>query len=453
MNKFLYVIVIGAFLSLCIEARAQCDRFNASTLQANGVPFTQWRTDYPETLPNHFSGPWLEIDFVSNPREYMQSVLESVRGDFARSEQKKQLMARKDAQWWISLWLDYGTSGREPLMGLTKERSPDHGDLSPINAKGHQVWAVGFYNAKGASVLGNVFVDVCDPKFSENVRFPEGTVAIKFLFTDAPTEEVKYLDGAPEYEAYIDKKGTGSTSKYATSRKRRVMRLLQVDIATKNMDARVTNWVFGTFAWIGPKVGDGLFDNLVPVSLQWGNDPGVYDDKVVESWINPQLRKILYGWKARPHLGFNGRANGPADNIRSSCLSCHAAARIARSHQGILDQGFDMTNGVLNTASVKAHVDTWFMNLPSGSFFDPASKKPKIVALDYSLQLDAAAYRMCQACQSGALTGRTPEICRKAMFYVKPQCGATASSMRLQSTAEGVTASQPTNEYRDPPRQ
>ncbi|MDE2809470.1 MAG: hypothetical protein OXN90_13730 [Gemmatimonadota bacterium] len=453
MNKLLRTIIMGSVLSFCIEAHAQCNRFHASTLHANGVPSANWRTDYPTAPPRDFKAPWLEIDFVSNPVKYMQSVLESVRNDFERSDQHKRLIPKEDAQWWISLWLDYGPFGREPRMGLTKERGPDPGDLSPTNVDGHQVWAVGFYNARGASVLGNVFSDPCNPNVPRNVKFPEGTVAIKFLFTDAPIEEVKYLGGAPEYEAFIDEAGAGSDDRPVTNRKPRELRLLQVDIATKDSDARTTNWVFGTFAWIGPKAGDGLFDNLIPVSLQWGNDPNVYDDNVVESWINSQLRGTLYGWKSRPHLGFNGRANGPADNIRSSCLSCHAAARVRRSEKGILNRNFDMTSAISDMILVKEHVDTWFTNLSSGSFFHPGSKRRKIAALDYSLQLDAAIWRMCQACQYGGLIGVTPEMCRKAGYFSESHCGMMASLLRPQSRQDPVSVSRPMNQYQFPPRQ
>ncbi|WSG98126.1 hypothetical protein U8P76_28830 (plasmid) [Rhizobium johnstonii] len=228
-------------------------------------------------------------------------------------------------------------------MGLTKERGPDPGDLSETSPDGYQVWAVGFYNRPGAAVLGDIFAQPCNPSLPVAVKFPADTASIKFLFTDASTDNVTYLKDGPEYDAYIDPPGSGSSSHAASERKLSQVRLLQVDIAIK--DAEVTRNRLGLrhFRLEGPAQGDKLFDNLVPVSLQWGNDPGVYDASIRQSWINPDLRGVTYGWRSRPTLGFMGRANGPADNIRSSCLSCHAAGRTPRALIGLLDNRFDMT--------------------------------------------------------------------------------------------------------------
>lgn len=451
MNKAFFTLGLALIMIFSTATYATCVRFNASTMHANGQREASWRTDYPKQATT-VHAPWLKIDFEKNPVQYMKAVLEMVEKGFRRSNQDKRLVATDNSPWWISLWLDYTNSGREPLMGLTKERGPNPGDLSPNSSDGHQVWAVGFYNALGASVLGTIFEDACDPNFPMTLFFPEGTASVKFLFTDAPPEEVKYLNGAPEYEAFIDDKSVWRKGGLARDRVRRVMRLLQVDIATKDMDAATTNWVFGTFIWDGPKIDDGLFANLVPVSLQWGNDPGVYDDQISESWINPSLKGKVYGWSRRPHLGFNGRANGPADNIRSSCLSCHAAARIRRSDKGILGRSFDMQKDILKPGKVKAHVDTWFVNLRSGSFFDAASQQPEVAALDYSLQLDAAVWRMCMACREGDLSGTTPKICRKAGFYDEVACGKR-KMMRLQYGGEAEAVVGSTFHDRGPPRQ
>jgi hypothetical protein len=416
-HRFLCIVILLALFDTS-TAIARCARFNGSTMDIPGVAKAKWRTDYPssyETAP----ASWLAIDFTTHPREYMSKVLETVKPHFRRQDRK--LVGSGNEDWWISLWLDYTTYGREPLMGLTKERGPDPGDLSAINTEGSQVWAVGFYNVPGASVLGKVFADPCNPAMPHSVSFPLGSVSVKFLFTDAPTDEVAYLQGAPEYDALIDAAGSGSSSRLVSERQTRTVRLLQLDIAVKDDDAIGTGWVFGTFGWIGPTKGDGLYDNLVPVSLQWGNDPGIYASSLLESWINSDLRGVLYGWQKRPTLGFNGRANGPADNIRSSCLSCHAAARIPRSSKGLLGFRFDMDNDITNPDKVREHVGVWFTNLASGTVFDP--QEPAVSALDYSLQLEAGTFRLCRACRNGRLTGETPKICRMAKLYDEPLCG------------------------------
>ena len=249
------------------------------------------------------------------------------------------------------------------------------------------------------------------------MNLPQNTVSVKFFSTDADPEEVTYLRGAPEFTAFIDPTPrTGDPAK----RVPRTVRLLQMDIAIKDSRARETGWVFGTFGWVGPATGDHFFDNLEYVSLQWGDDPGVYDSNIRESWINESLRGTMFGWDERETLGFNGRANGPADNIRSSCISCHSSARVPRSTLGILGFRFNIDRDMNAFARVKSHVDTWFTNRSGAEVFRPG--EPSASVLDYSLQLDAAIFRMCEACGDGHLKGETPLICRTAGFHNQPTC-------------------------------
>lgn len=408
-------------LSQSIAVADSCPRFQSSTMTLNGVAPAQWREDYPDVFPNpRDDQPWEAISFRDAPADYMQKVLDSARPYFKDVDGR--LTGTGSEPWWISKWLDYGTSGREPLMGLTKERGPKAGDLSETSTEGAQVWAVGFYSIPGAAVLGEVFADPCTPSLPVNLKFPADTVSIKFLFSDASVDEVSYLKDAPVYYAYIDRAGSSSASLPVSDRARQSLRLLQVDISVKDNRSIDTGWVFGTFVWQGPPKGDQLFDNLVPVSLQWGNDPGIYDENSIkQSWVNDDLKGTVFGWAKRPSMGFMGRANGPADNVRSSCLSCHSAARSPRATIGLLDSGFNMDH-LDDPLAVKRHVDTWFQNIRSGRLFQ--STEPAAANLDYSLQLEAAAFRVCAACEAGDLTGDTPPICRSTGFYNRPVCSS-----------------------------
>ena len=393
-----------------------------------GVESAAWRIDFPTIDGLAIEEPWKTIDFVDDPRAYMYAVLETAKPDFARVGPR--LIGTGSEDWWIVPWMDYTGFGREPLMGLTKERGPVPGDLSSSSTGSHQVWAVGFYNAPGATVVGEIFEDPCDPSYPNIVRFPEGTVSIKFLFTDAPVEQVTYLAGAPVYHAYMDPPGQRVRPQ---DRVLREVRLLQMDIAVRDSRADPVGWVFGTFAWIGLPRGDALFDNLEPVSLQWGDDPGVTSPRRIrETWTNPLLEGVLYGWPERPTLGFHGRANGPADNIRSSCLSCHASARMPSvPGKRLLDARFHMVIDLADRDRVQQHVDTWFLNLPAGELFAP--DVPAVSVLDYSLQLDAAAFRMCLACRDGALTGPTPAVCQATKWFEEVQCGPATGVMSLSA--------------------
>ena len=157
----------------------------------------------------------------------------------------------------------------------------------------------------------------------------------------------------------------------------------------------------------------------------WANDEGNFSVNIVESWINPGIASEMFGWSERPTLGFNGRANGPADNIRSSCLSCHSAARIPRSSKGLLGTSFRIPSDLSDPVKVKDHVQTWFRNLKPGEMFDPTNP-PGVAALDYSLQIETAATRMCQACEDGAMSGATPDICIAAGYYSEENCKAVS---------------------------
>jgi hypothetical protein len=411
-----------------------------------GGAMANWRTDYPNASAA-FRSPWESIDFRSNPADYMEAVKSTIEPYFDVS-QNGHLIGTGVEPWWIAPWMDFMSSGRERRMGLTKERGPRPGDLSPISSGGYQVWAVGFYNDVGATILNEVFEDPCDPSVPVRVLFPENTVAVKFLFTDASVNEVSYLSGGPEFTALIDPAPTPSSPRPASiprNRTESTLRLIQMDIAVKDERAGTTNWVFGTFTWINPvRLGRGaldnraprgniLFENLIPTSLQWGNDPGVYDDVIEESWINPKLDLILYGWKNRPTLGFNGRANGPADNIRSSCMSCHATARTPRSSFGLLGSRFDMEDDIFNQNAVRSHVDRYFQNIRPQELFTP--EENAVASLDYSLQLEAGIFRMCRACQTGFLAGPTPKVCRASGFFTSISC-RDRSSGPLSSISE-----------------
>jgi hypothetical protein len=437
MRDIAFGILVGAVVaSVTASAEARCSRFVGSTMDVPGLQVANWRTDYPTSSTGSVS-PWTKYDFASEPEKYMDAVLATVRPYFRYNGNR--LVASAGPPWWIVEWMDYDDHGREPLMGLTKERNPKDHDLSQTSTAGSQVWAVNFYNQAGAVTIGEVFADPCSPKLSSSVLFREGAVAIKFLFTDANlgrfADQVAYLDGGPTYGAWIDPEGTMGYLPVG-NRMLRDVQLIQLDFAVKDRRATKTGWVFGTFAWIAPKVGDGLFDNLVPVALVWANDEGVVTRAIKESWINDALRGRLFGWAERPFLGFFGRANGPADNWRSSCLSCHAGARVPESEVGFADIASSLVD-FNDPDKVSTHVAKWFKNIPAGQLFDPIgpTSNTPATAIDYSLQIDSALTRMCQACEDGFFPGPTPGVCISARLPIKsplfPTCRSASQTSVL----------------------
>jgi hypothetical protein len=150
------------------------------------------------------------------------------------------------------------------------------------------------------------------------------------------------------------------------------VRLLQIDVAVRDSRAdSTTGWVFGTFVYDGSASGTTPWDRMVPVGLMWGNDPSLTPDRFEDGErprqsvvVNPTVGVAL-------RLGWLGRLNGPVDNPRSACLSCHATAQMeARS-------AMVPPTRLSDDAKMR-----WFRNVKAARPFDAGEQ-----SLDYSLQL------------------------------------------------------------------
>jgi hypothetical protein len=324
--------------------------------------------DFPTSVPAD-AQPWLAFDPKTKPDQYIRSVLAYFYEGNIRSsvEDSFDPALNTRRKWYNAPWQDVGFNGREPAHGLTRERVNEPGELDPNQKKYWNNYAVGFYNAAGASTIGKVWANRGAPDSSRGIM-PEGTVGAKLLFTTATTDEVPYLKGAPEWNvyAYTDVNGF---PRPAPARGKVAVRLLQIDVAVKDRRSP-TGWVFGTFVYgggpgSGTTPGSG-WTNVSPVGLMWGNDPDALESggPIKESWINPRVNM--------PHIGYEGRLNGPVDNKISSCLSCHSTAQDPSTTAKMTPpKGAD-----------KATLARWFRNIASGQPFTPPAR-----SLDYSLQV------------------------------------------------------------------
>lgn len=264
------------------------------------------------------------------------------------------------------------------------------------------------YNAPGGWVIGRVWRDPDHPDPSAFKQFPDGTVSIKLLFTEADTKEVPYLDGAKEWQAYIYDKVDVPINPNGT-RKVKTLRLVQVDVAVRDSrNDTLTGWVFGTFTYNGVLKGNSPYDKLIPIGIMWGNDPetSAANGALKQGYINssPDLPK--------QHLGWNGRLNGPVDNPMSSCLSCHSTSE------------WPVNAGMMPGQGVQPSTPewmNWFRNIKSGEAFAPHSK-----SLDYSLQLAAGIQNFNQWNEVVKSLG--------GAFNVTPT-GPNAHQMLLEKTA------------------
>lgn len=325
-----------------------------------GMKF-EMSADYPTSLPPMEAYPWLSFEFKSQPQEYIEAVLDYVLEGNREVDWKVQDNAIR--KWYHAPGFAGGSSGREFVRGLTRERTSQAGELHAGQTTEFQNWAVGFYNPRGGFTLGEVWKDPESPNPAASL-FPEGTVAAKLLFSEANEAEVPYVEDAPEWEVNIQRNQHLPSPPPIPS-----LRLLQVDVAVRDSRADdLTGWVFGTFVYQHDPAVTDPWERLQPVGLMWGNDPDLTPDKFAageqptESWINPDV--------SLPHVGWLGRLNGPVDNPISSCLSCHSTA------------GWKNTRMTFRATDSEAVKMQYFRNIKAGQPFRPEQQ-----SLDYSLQL------------------------------------------------------------------
>lgn len=357
----------------------------------SGYPCFKLSDQYPQELPAAEDYPWLAFDFTSEPEAYMGAVLGyvlegnvAVDWDIAKNQTRL---------WFHAPWMHWGPRGREPVHGLTRERSSKWHELSPQQVRRVENWAVGFYNARGGYTVGQVWKDPARPD-SPKGQFPVGTVSAKLLFTEATDEEAPYLksEHGLVWEAQIKR-----------NQAPRQVRLLQLDVAVRDARADAyVGWVFGTFIFDGTRGGATYAENLVPVGLEWGNDPDLtYADykagqRPKQGWVNP---KVLAMFRLRPpeaDMGYLGRVNGPVDSPFSSCLACHSRAVDTKGGSGPaftpelsdlcmreLPRGDNKTFERIPDCQVQEQqVRVFFRNLKPNEPFIAGD-----LSLDYSLQL------------------------------------------------------------------
>lgn len=334
-------------------------------------PVFKLNAAYPKKLSKEKNHPWLQYNFKTQPKEYMQAVLQyflagntTINFDVARNKTRKWYHAPSMS------WQPANRAfGREFIHGLTRERNSPAGELYPTQTGMVQNWAVGFYNATGAYTFGKVWADTNNIQ-TDSAVFPEHTVTAKLLFTAAKPAAVPYIQGSYEWQANI------STALFGTDKRSpQTVRLLQVDIAVRDARANAfTGWVFGTFAYHAQAKGNTVWKKLVPVGLMWGNDANKFEgQKLKETWINPEyLALFTFPNGAQMHVGYQGRLNGPVDNPTSSCLSCHATAQSPQFRPITPDTG------------KPAELSSFFRNVKSG---DPFDGLPGSASMDYSLQM------------------------------------------------------------------
>lgn len=347
------------------------------------------RQDYPKQVPDPATAPAFCTNDLDEVTKNWKRFLLEVRaycfegniqgGDVEDDWYVQDNQVRK---WYHMPWQHYGPNGREGVHGLTKEAPVQPRQLAwEQTDSGRQTYAVAFYNDFGGYTIGQVWQDAEHPAAGmKKIEFPIGTVIGKLLFVDVPPRQVPFLNPPLTWQGYI-------TDNYeSTNRSIRDLSLIQMDIMVRHKSAP-TGWLFGTYQYNGQRKGaslNNLWENLVPVGLQWGNDPDVRDNvsnpQPVKTVINSKLKETIVNPDTEElpptHLGWNGRLNGPVDNAMSSCMSCHMAAETPQHSQ--ISPLFELNPPQPGSRAWMR----WFRNLKCGERFDDNA-----MPTDFSLQL------------------------------------------------------------------
>jgi hypothetical protein len=367
--------------------------------------------DYPAELPplDAEAEALLQMPFEGDAWEpYMMAVKDYIMAGNTGGPSYEDDFFLEDntlRDWYHVPWQHWGSTGREGFHGLTQEGPVPPGMLAPEQVHATHAYAVGFYNAQGGFAIGRTWPEPGGPPdlswIEDSGGFPDGTVVGKLLFVPLDETDVPWLVDPVEWTAYVysaDLPPAGAPryrNPASTDRQDAPVRLIQMDIMVR--DSRVDEtggWIFGTFAYNGALGNANRWDNLVPVGLMWGNDPGVkislnnpHPGPETGTRTNPALREtIINASEDLPpmHLGWGFRLNGPVDNPNSSCLSCHSTAQYP-SASAIMPF---LNDPPVSVPPVDTEAGTdwmrWFRNIPWGEAFDGNSTA---VTMDFSLQL------------------------------------------------------------------
>lgn len=386
MFRVLIVVLIALAVASAVGARP-FDRMEKPPAGWRGPVFTPSFTFPKRAAPE--THPWIAISFRKEPERYLHALL-----DYALEGQDRvhwRLQANKARRWYHVPWLGPGAHGREFIHGLTRARDFVPGELGPTQTACRQNWAVAFYNDIGGATLGKIWGrGTRDPNLNA-LPFPEGTVAVKLVFTEASASDDPKLAGAPELDANIHTGANANAcppsetlSGRPAARTPRTLRLIQIDFAVREHRASYkTGWLFGSFRYDGTMPGTDPWRKLVPLGLMWGNDLQL-SDEAAAAGARPRQSIVFEAGKG---FGRGGRMNGIVDERSSACSSCHMAAQWP---------------SVAPMAAPAAWADAkcWFRNLDArytfgfppgmkGGCADPKALE-QISALDFSLQLTIA---------------------------------------------------------------
>lgn len=266
--------------------------------------------------------------------------------------------------WYNEPWL---SGEREPIHGMYVGSSslntslfPKSGLTAPIST-----YVLTYYNNTAAVTLNKIWgKSALNPNITLSAtQFAEGSIIVKASLITADGSVWKPMQGALTWPTYISTNatkypnldGNGGGDPGATPPISPVppamtgLSLMQFDIIVKDSkSAPKTGWVFTTLVFDNrlKKGLGGVWDQMVVLGAQWGNDPQANNPNnpnpvLIENWNNPAAP--VYGGET---FGWGQRLSGPNDGAmndivytvagkpvfaanakNSSCMSCHSSAQ------------------------------------------------------------------------------------------------------------------------------
>ena len=201
-----------------------------------------------------------------------------------------------------------------------------------------------YYDARAAYTLYRVWASsAMTPNLQvSSPQFAEGSIIVKAAVfasedTTKPLDWWDSMNGAQVWSIYCQ--ANNQDCSHPSNPRVWPGYVAQFDIIVKDsQSAPATGWVYMTLVYDKSVPGD-TWDKMVPLGVQWGNDPQATAAGMPlhENWINPSAP--LYSTQT---LGWGDRLSGPNDGARndiavngivmknapdSSCMSCHSTAQ------------------------------------------------------------------------------------------------------------------------------
>jgi hypothetical protein len=358
---------------------------------------------YPANLPVP-AMPWRSAIgggriSVYNAPDYVAALKEAVSRDMRDLLQGYDAWDAGQRGWYNDIWLG---AEREAIHGLSVAVGSVDASLFPRSrlAKPFTTYTVTYYNRTAAQTLGRIWGrSAMVPNLGPGAtQYAEGSITVKLAFTTADASVWPAMDGALAWPAMVSANATTGQSEQPVLR---ALRLMQVDVVVKDSQAAPgTGWVFATFVYdrTAREGGYGIWDKMVALGAQWGNDPQVNsarapDAPLRETWLNPYAPRYAF-----ETLGWGGRLSGPNDHAKndisfvagtrklvrnaqnSACLSCHGTSQWDPSNPAV-----GMASFLMPLAPSSSGAGAPYLNSPapgSGEWMRWFQNRPGYVPMD-----------------------------------------------------------------------